>query len=130
MRDQKYRGSRKLFPQRLPDPVLCLCIHGGQGIIKNHHRLLLHQQSGNRDTLLLSAGKRHTALSHQCIKALREFLYRLCETGGFRCFRPLSLCLRTVRFPRIASGQRIFPPLLCRNRDILPDRSRKEKGLL
>ena len=45
-----------IFGQRRADLGVRLGVHGGEGVVKDHHRRLLHQHPGDGHPLLLSAG--------------------------------------------------------------------------
>ena len=61
---QDHRGGCQGIPQGGTDLCVGLGIHGGQGVVKDHHRRLLHQHPGDGHPLLLAAGQGDAPLAH------------------------------------------------------------------
>ncbi len=72
--------------QVVEDDALRLGVHGGNGVVQDQDRRVLHECAGNRDALLLAAGNGHAAFAEHRFVAVGEFLdvaVNVCEHRGF-----------------------------------------------
>ncbi len=99
--------------QGLLDQVFGLSIHAGGGIIHNQDTRVEQNGAGDRQPLFLPAGKGDPPLSDQSIVAVRQTHDKIMQPGDF------GSCLYFFQ-----AGIRFTVA------DILPDGSRKKKGIL
>jgi len=81
--DQNCRQSLTFF-EIVENRALCFGIDRRDGIVENQNRCVFHQRTRNRDSLLLSAGNRHTALAKNGAVALFELCDIVMDIGHHR----------------------------------------------
>ena len=113
MGDENHRGLPHLPGQGGPDLGVRLRVHRGQGVVKHHHRGVLHQHPGDGHPLLLPAGEGDPPLPHHGVVPVGELGDGLIHTGHRR-----GVAQRRLR--RVGTG----------GGNVLPDRSGEQEGLL
>ena len=89
LRNNNFRGLRKILLECLLDQRICAGIHGTGGVVQNQHPGFLKQCPGNTETLLLTAGNIGAALLNVGFVTFRQGIdkfIRAGKTAGFFYF--------------------------------------------
>ena len=81
--------------QALLNKALAFVVQGGGCLVKNEHRRVFEEHSGDGNTLLLSAGKLHSAFAHIGLIAIIKLMDKLVRASKLRRFNDLLIgCIR------------------------------------